>query len=161
MSAPGKTIHAPADGELQGDMRILARAMNQWIVAMKVPDVEKAVMESRLSWRVHLLPYLGEEELYRRFRHAEPWFSDHNSKLIERMPAVYGAGASGGRCRVHAYGNERVAGFPLGLRKAKTQLQNQVCLFYLRSAKCRNVDRFHLDGGITDENAGGTRLAGR
>lgn len=129
-SAAGKPIHEPADSELQGDMRIIARAMNQWVVAMSVPEVEKAVTESRLSWRVHLLPYLGEEELYRRFRHEEPWFSDHNSKLIERMPAVYGAGASGGRCRVHAYCNERVAGFPLGLRKPETQLQNQVCLFY-------------------------------
>jgi prepilin-type processing-associated H-X9-DG protein len=44
-----------------------------------------------LSWRVHLLPYLGEEEerLYREFHLKEPWDSEHNAKLIARMPAVY------------------------------------------------------------------------
>jgi hypothetical protein len=42
-----------------------------------------------LSWRVHLLPYLGEEKLYKEFKLDEPWDSEHNKKLIARMPAVY------------------------------------------------------------------------
>jgi len=42
-----------------------------------------------LSWRVHLLPYLEQTELYRQFRLDEPWDSQHNKKLIERMPWVY------------------------------------------------------------------------
>ncbi|MCS7305520.1 MAG: DUF1559 domain-containing protein [Thermoguttaceae bacterium] len=42
-----------------------------------------------LSWRVHLLPYLEEQELYQQFRLDEPWDSPHNRKLIERMPKVF------------------------------------------------------------------------
>lgn len=42
-----------------------------------------------LSWRVTLLPYLGEEELYRQFHLDEPWDSPHNLRLLERMPNVY------------------------------------------------------------------------
>ncbi|VTT97500.1 Uncharacterized protein OS=Singulisphaera acidiphila (strain ATCC BAA-1392 / DSM 18658 / VKM B-2454 / MOB10) GN=Sinac_0934 PE=4 SV=1: SBP_bac_10 [Gemmataceae bacterium] len=42
-----------------------------------------------LSWRVALLPYLGEKELYAEFRQNEPWDSLHNKKLIAKMPAVF------------------------------------------------------------------------
>lgn len=42
-----------------------------------------------LSWRVHLLPFQGEGELYRQFRLNEPWDSEQNRKLIDKMPAVY------------------------------------------------------------------------
>lgn len=42
-----------------------------------------------LSWRVHLLPYLEEEELYKQFKLDEPWDSDSNKKLIEKMPRVF------------------------------------------------------------------------
>lgn len=42
-----------------------------------------------LSWRVHLLPYLDEFELYQQFHLDEPWDSDHNIKLLEKMPAVF------------------------------------------------------------------------
>lgn len=42
-----------------------------------------------LSWRVHMLPYLEENALYQQFHLDEPWDSEHNKKLIEKMPAVY------------------------------------------------------------------------
>ena len=42
-----------------------------------------------LSWRVAVLPFLGENELYQKFKLNEPWDSDHNKKLIPLMPAVY------------------------------------------------------------------------
>jgi hypothetical protein len=45
----------------------------------------------RLSWRVHLLPYLDEAPLYHQFHFDEPWDSAHNKKLIEKMPAAYRA----------------------------------------------------------------------
>jgi hypothetical protein len=44
-----------------------------------------------LSWRVALLPYLGEEALYREFRLDEPWDSLHNKKLIKKLPKCLGA----------------------------------------------------------------------
>jgi uncharacterized membrane protein len=42
-----------------------------------------------LSWRVHILPFLEEQELYEQFHLDEPWDSDHNKGLIARMPDVY------------------------------------------------------------------------
>ena len=42
-----------------------------------------------LSWRVALLPYLGEEALYREFHLDEPWDSPHNLTLLPRMPGIY------------------------------------------------------------------------
>jgi predicted Zn finger-like uncharacterized protein len=41
------------------------------------------------SWRVLLLPYLGEDALYKEFKFDEPWDSPHNKKLLARMPKVY------------------------------------------------------------------------
>jgi len=42
-----------------------------------------------LSWRVHLLPFLDETELYARFRLDEPWDSEHNLPLVEQIPDVF------------------------------------------------------------------------
>lgn len=42
-----------------------------------------------LSWRVHILPFLEENDLYQQFRLNEPWDSDHNKQLIEKMPDFY------------------------------------------------------------------------
>jgi beta-lactamase regulating signal transducer with metallopeptidase domain len=44
-----------------------------------------------LSWRVMILPYLGDEEakLFAEFRPDEPWDGEHNRKLIARMPKVF------------------------------------------------------------------------
>jgi hypothetical protein len=42
-----------------------------------------------LSWRVAILPYVEEGALYKQFHLDEPWDSENNRKLIERMPDVY------------------------------------------------------------------------
>ena len=42
-----------------------------------------------LSWRVHILPYIEQDALYKQFKLDEPWDSEHNKKLIEKMPKVY------------------------------------------------------------------------
>src|SRR5579872_2102693 len=42
-----------------------------------------------LSWRVLLLPYLEEGELYKQFHLDEPWDSEHNLALLPRMPRTY------------------------------------------------------------------------
>jgi RNA polymerase sigma factor (sigma-70 family) len=44
-----------------------------------------------LSWRVAILPFLGESDLYNQFKRNEPWDSPHNRKLLARMPAVFAA----------------------------------------------------------------------
>jgi len=42
-----------------------------------------------LSWRVLILPYLDQEALYKEFHLDEPWDSEHNRALIDRMPPTY------------------------------------------------------------------------
>lgn len=42
-----------------------------------------------LSWRVQLLPYLGHETLYDKFRLDERWDSPHNKSLLAQIPVVY------------------------------------------------------------------------
>jgi hypothetical protein len=41
------------------------------------------------SWRVALLPYLGESELYSQYRRDEPWDSPANKAVLARMPRVF------------------------------------------------------------------------
>jgi prepilin-type processing-associated H-X9-DG protein len=42
-----------------------------------------------LSWRVAILPFLGEQALYNKFKLDEPWDSPHNKALLKEMPGVY------------------------------------------------------------------------
>jgi hypothetical protein len=42
-----------------------------------------------LSWRVAILPALEQGELYKKFKLDEPWNSEHNKKLIEKMPVIF------------------------------------------------------------------------
>jgi hypothetical protein len=42
-----------------------------------------------LSWRVHLLQYIEQGDLYRKFKLDEPWDSEHNKMLIEKMPKTF------------------------------------------------------------------------
>jgi hypothetical protein len=51
-----------------------------------------------LSWRVMLLPFLENNELFKEFKLDEAWDSDHNKKLLAKMPKVFatpGAAAGG------------------------------------------------------------------
>lgn len=45
--------------------------------------------ENGHSWRVYLLPYLGEQDLYNQIRLDEPWNSDWNKQFHNQMPRVY------------------------------------------------------------------------
>jgi WD40 repeat protein len=53
---------------------------------LPVKDLEEKPL---LSWRVALLPYLDERELFEQFHLDEPWDSEHNKKLIPRMPKLF------------------------------------------------------------------------
>ncbi|TWU60185.1 hypothetical protein Poly51_04600 [Rubripirellula tenax] len=46
-----------------------------------------------LSWRVHLLPFLGYYDLFNQFRLDEPYDSSHNLPLAAQMPDVFGDGS--------------------------------------------------------------------
>lgn len=42
-----------------------------------------------LSWRVRLLPYLGQKELYEKFDLTQAWDGKANRKLVEQMPDCF------------------------------------------------------------------------
>jgi prepilin-type processing-associated H-X9-DG protein len=49
------------------------------------------------SWRVAILPYLEQNELYKLYNFDEPWDGPNNRKLLDKMPAVLGyPGVDGG-----------------------------------------------------------------
>ncbi len=54
--------------------------------AVKFRDSEG---QSGLSWRVHILPLIEENELYQQFKLDEPWDSPHNKPLLEKMPKIF------------------------------------------------------------------------
>jgi len=56
---------------------------------MPPPSINATDGRPLLSWRVIILPYIGQQELYREFHLNEPWDSEHNLKLIPRMPDSY------------------------------------------------------------------------
>jgi hypothetical protein len=74
------------------NMREIALAMHKYADAKRTlppPYVADKVGTPLLSWRVLILPYLGQESLYKQFHLDEPWDSQHNKQLIPRMPAVF------------------------------------------------------------------------
>jgi type II secretory pathway pseudopilin PulG len=73
-------------------MRNIATAMQSYASAKgQLPDRANLSADGKplLSWRVHVLPYLGQAELYAQFHLDEPWDSAHNRTLIDLMPAMY------------------------------------------------------------------------
>jgi hypothetical protein len=109
-SAPGGGARAPGEGAAEPadaaklarnkalsrlNLRKLAVAMHSYADALKnqnclpAPAISSKDGKALLSWRVELLPYLGEVELYKQFKLDEPWDSRNNKKLLPRMPAVY------------------------------------------------------------------------
>jgi hypothetical protein len=52
-------------------------------------DVRDKDDKALLSWRVLLLPYLGEKALFKQFNLDQPWDSKHNLRLLEKMPRAF------------------------------------------------------------------------
>jgi prepilin-type processing-associated H-X9-DG protein len=57
--------------------------------AFPAPAITDKDGKPLLSWRVAILPYVEQQELYNKFKLDEPWDSPHNKALIKEMPAVY------------------------------------------------------------------------
>ena len=79
------------------DLKQLGIAMHNYHYRNKTfPAVGSADAGGKLllSWRVHILPYVEQQKLYEQFHLDEPWDSEHNRALIEKMPATYRSPAS-------------------------------------------------------------------
>jgi prepilin-type processing-associated H-X9-DG protein len=61
------------------------------------PIVTDSAGKPLYSWRVLILPYLGESNLHARFKLNEPWNSPSNSQLIPECPLVFISPAVGGK----------------------------------------------------------------
>jgi hypothetical protein len=42
-----------------------------------------------LSWRVAILPFIDQQHLFNQFKLNEPWNSQHNLTLLEKMPSIF------------------------------------------------------------------------
>jgi RNA polymerase sigma factor (sigma-70 family) len=74
------------------NLKLLALAMHNYL--SEYGEFPPAAIFSKdgkalLSWRVLLLPYLDQKDLFLQFKLDEPWDGPTNKKLLEKMPAVF------------------------------------------------------------------------
>ncbi len=74
-------------------LKQIALGFHNFASAMKTfPHVSKSSNANHLypvSWRVLILPFIEQTELYNQYRFDEPWDGPNNSKLLAKMPAIY------------------------------------------------------------------------
>ncbi len=79
--------------EVSNNLRQLGLALHNFeSTYRKLPStiiVDESGEKPLLSWRVAILPYIGEDELYQQFHLDEPWDSPHNITLLEKMPECF------------------------------------------------------------------------
>jgi prepilin-type processing-associated H-X9-DG protein len=81
------TLRAAAQKQL-GD---IGRALHLYHDAMQgfptaIPD---KTGKPGLSWRVAILPYIEQDNLYKLFKLDEPWDSPNNKPLLHKMPKIF------------------------------------------------------------------------
>ena len=97
LPAVGAAREAARRSQASNNLKQIAIAMHNFHDTFKAfPAGYSADKEGKplLSWRVHILPFIEEMDLYRQFHFDEPWDSPHNKRLIEQMPSVYKAPGS-------------------------------------------------------------------
>jgi prepilin-type processing-associated H-X9-DG protein len=175
--------------ECDNNLKQIAMAMHSYAQRYKcippafVPDKNGKPMH---SWRVLLLPYLGEDSLYREYRFDEPWNSPHNKALAARMPQVYrcpGNPREEGTLTSYAMlvGPHAISDGPTGrsINAVRDGLTNTIMLveavdsgiawleprdvraeglrFHIRSA--REIERHAADNEISSGHTGGANVA--
>ena len=97
LPAVQKVREAATRVQSQTNLKQLALAMHSYHEQnFRYPTaaINDKKLKPLLSWRVALLPYLGEKALYDQFKLDEPWDSPNNIKLLSRMPLVYQCAAA-------------------------------------------------------------------
>lgn len=91
--AVGKTGEAAGRAQSQNNLKQLGLAVHSYHDAMGTMPANTYSKDEKpkalLSWRVHLLPYIEQDALYREFKLDESWDSDANKKLIAKMPKTF------------------------------------------------------------------------
>jgi Protein of unknown function (DUF1559) len=77
----------------KNNLRVIGMTMHSYADAKGGALAPAAICDAKgkplLSWRVAILPYADETALYNEFKLDEPWDSEHNKKLIPKMPVTY------------------------------------------------------------------------
>jgi Protein of unknown function (DUF1559)/Domain of unknown function (DUF4190) len=92
LPAVQKVREAAARVQTQNNLKQIALAMHNYHDMNQFfppPAIRSPEGKPLLSWRVAILPYIEQQDLYRRFHLDEPWDSPHNIKLLPLMPKVY------------------------------------------------------------------------
>jgi hypothetical protein len=65
-----------------------------------------------LSWRVSILPFIEQNDLFDEFRLDEPWDSPHNIALLPRMPHIFATPDVGDGFTIYVTSNGEKTAFP-------------------------------------------------
>lgn len=93
---------------VRNNMRQIALAMHNFHdVNSSLPPAADG-KGAGLSWRVHLLRFLGENALYEKFKLDEAWDSPTNRPLVDQMPKVFESATPGekGKTRFVSFAGE-------------------------------------------------------
>jgi RNA polymerase sigma factor (sigma-70 family) len=101
------------------NLRKLAFAMHAYAEknngAMPAPAIYDKKGKALLSWRVALLPYLDQNNLYKLFHLDEPWDSPHNKGVLRTsVPKVYAPVGKPAAPRFRTYYQVFVSAAPAG-----------------------------------------------
>jgi hypothetical protein len=94
-SEPSRDDPAARKKDAAEKLRQIARAMHDYHDVnghLPVGYTDRSRKKLGLSWRVAILPFIEEGPLFNEFKLEEPWDSEHNLKLVARMPAIYKTG---------------------------------------------------------------------
>ncbi|MGF1582294.1 MAG: DUF1559 domain-containing protein [Gemmataceae bacterium] len=88
-----------------GNAKAAPRGMNRFLIGNNMKQIGLGihsytdvttkfppVNDGKLSWRVHILPYINQQGLYNRFDRTKPWDHSTNKELIKSMPKMYRVG---------------------------------------------------------------------
>jgi hypothetical protein len=90
--AVGKVREAAARTQSTNNLKQMALAMHMYNdVYGTLPTAASYSANGKplLSWRVAILPFIEQQNLYMQFKLDEPWDSPNNKRLLASMPKVY------------------------------------------------------------------------
>ena len=87
-----KVRQAAAHTQSMNNLKQIALAMQSYNDTYKhfpPPAITSKDKQPLLSCALAILPYIGENDLYKKFKLDEDWNSPNNKKLIPKMPRTY------------------------------------------------------------------------
>ena len=83
---------APYKAQCTNNMKMLALGMNNMAFAMRgYPPAQGMNEEGEIqyNWRIALLPYMEQQQMYEEIMNNLPWDSGHNRQFEDKMPSLF------------------------------------------------------------------------